>query len=713
MGGDEYRRSNRDSGAPEPSISHHQDPDPIRPEDSDEFREQYGYVRSYYRLRPEKHTDLQRWLNQARFGQNYDAYLERTAIYAILAAVIGVLAGVGLTYALLEQGVIASLSNPLAYRGDLTVYLGENRALFSGMALAIGTAVALAAGVWFGRYYYPRSVVGTRRRNINVTLPHAITFMYALSYGGMDLLEIIRVLGSAQDTYGEVANEFQTVVRDVELFGNDLYSGLQNARNLTPSDNFEQFFDDLLSVLDSGGDVTVFLENQTDTYLEDARDEQTGFLETLSLLSEIFVVLFVAAPLFLIVILIVMSLLGAQTVGQITLLVYAVMPLAMGLFLVLLDTLSSPFTQAEVRLDEEHHVTSESIGRLSVLVGRDVLLSATESLRAAVDGVFGEEKTLSEDEWEATQQTAYLRQRRRRYLRESLETPFAVFERAPLYTLLITGPLAALWVGGVVTTGTAELSWQGFLDAPRFATVVLVVAPLLVTMVPLTLFAERKFRREKRISSQFPDTMNALSSANKMGVPTTEALGLVAKWSSGPIETELQKVRNDIEWNHDTSRALRAFADRLRVPQLSRAIKLIAEGMRSSSDLARVLSIAADDTRNRFKIEQQRRRELSSYVAVVVIGFLVYLLVVALLTTAYLEPISAVSTEPTGTDVESPVSISNLPVAAYETLFFHSAIIQGFGSGLLAGKLVDNKALSGLKYSIGLVLLSTAAFLFI
>ena len=124
MGGDEYRRSNRDSGAPEPSISHHRDPDPIRPEDSDEFREQFGYVRSYYRLRPEKHTNLQRWLNQARFGQNYDAYLERTAIYAILAAVIGVLAGVGLTYALLEQGVIASLSNPLAYRGDLTVYLG-------------------------------------------------------------------------------------------------------------------------------------------------------------------------------------------------------------------------------------------------------------------------------------------------------------------------------------------------------------------------------------------------------------------------------------------------------------------------------------------------------------------------------------------------------------------------------------------------------------
>ncbi|WP_276276207.1 type II secretion system F family protein [Haloarcula regularis] len=298
MGADEYGDTHRDSGQADTGVGQFRQADAVRPEDSEEFREQYGLVRSYYRLRPEKHRDLQRWLNQARFGQNYDSYLERSAIYAMLAAALGVFAGVSLTVALVEAGVVAALSNPLSYRGDLTVYLGENRALATGVALAVVGAVVLAAGVWFGRYYYPKSIVGSRRRSINVTLPHAITFMYALSYGGMDLLEIIRVVGAAQDTYGEVANEFQMAVRDVELFGNDLYTGLQNARNLTPSDTLEQFFDDLLSVLDSGGDVTVFLENQTDTYLQDARDEQTGFLETLSLLSEVFVVLFVAAPSF-------------------------------------------------------------------------------------------------------------------------------------------------------------------------------------------------------------------------------------------------------------------------------------------------------------------------------------------------------------------------------------------------------------------------------
>ncbi|MBX0323974.1 type II secretion system F family protein [Halomicroarcula sp. F13] len=708
MATDEHRRDEGLSGA---APRQHRDPTDVRPEDSDEFRDQYGYLRSYFRLRPKRYQTLQRWLNQARFGKNYDAYLEQSAIYALLTALLGVLCGLLITAVLVGDGVIASLSNPLSVRGDLTAFVGQNRVLFAGGALTAVSAGLFAAVTWYARYYYPRSVVGTRRRNIDVTLPHAITFMYALSYGGMGVVEVITVLGSAQDTYGEVANEFQMVVRDVELFGNDLYTALQNARNLTPSDNLEQFFDDLLSVLDAGGDVTVFFENQTDIYLEEARDEQTAFLETLSLLSEVFVVLFVAAPLFLIVILIVMSLLGAQTLTQVTLLVYVVMPLAMLAFLILLDTLSSPFTQSAVTLDDHHHATTGGIGRLMLLVGRDTVVAAGEQWAAGMATLLGQEPpSVDDDRHLQAQRNAYLRRRRRRHLFDALESPLAIFDRSPVLTLLLTVPLTAVWVAFAVTWGAVEPTRDAFLAAPRTATLWLVVVPLLTLTVPLSVFVERKSRRERHISRQFPDTMNALSSANKMGVPTTEALGLVAKWSSGPIEVELTKVRNDIRWNHDTARALRAFADRLRVPQLSRAIKLIAEGMRSSSDLARVLSIAADDTRNRFKIEQQRRRELSSYVAVVVIGFLVYLLVVALLTESYLQPIAAASGPTTGTEVESPISISNLPVAAYETLFFHSAIIQAFGSGLLAGKLVDNNGFSGLKYSILLVLLSTVAF---
>jgi flagellar protein FlaJ len=151
------------------------------------------------------------------------------------------------------------------------------------------------------------------------------------------------------------------------------------------------------------------------------------------------------------------------------------------------------------------------------------------------------------------------------------------------------------------------------------------------------------------------------------------------------------------------------------VPHLSRTIKLIADGGRSSGDLSRLLSIAAEDTHNRARLERSRRQAMNSYIAIVVIGFLVYLLVILIIDASFLERIAALSSEQAQQpgDRGPPVTFTNVPIVTYQALFFHSVLIQGFGAGLLAGKLADNDALSGLKYSVGLTALSVAAFLLV
>jgi flagellar protein FlaJ len=59
------------------------------------------------------------------------------------------------------------------------------------------------------------------------------------------------------------------------------------------------------------------------------------------------------------------------------------------------------------------------------------------------------------------------------------------------------------------------------------------------------------------------------------------------------------------------------------------------------------------------------------------------------------------------------VSFTNIPLDTYRALFYHSVLVMGVGSGLLAGKLADNSALSGLKYSIFMIALGVAAFMFV
>jgi flagellar protein FlaJ len=644
-------------------------------DDQERLREQHGYVRTWFLMNPERFRQLQRWLNQSRMGYTYDVYLTRVVGYTFIAAAVGLFLGTLLGIQLLAFGGWASLGvESLALAAPLSL-------------LVVALSVGLFAGVSFATgFYYPRMQVSTRERNIDILLPHAIVYMYALSHGGMNTFEVVKELAEADEVYGEVANEFDMVVRDVELFGNDLFTALRDARNLTPSENLEQFIDDMISVLDSGSDFATFLEDEAETYMDEARDEQDSFLGTLSILSEIFVVAFVAAPLFLIVTMLVISLLGGDALLQTYFLVYAGLPLGMLGFLVVVDILSKPYAEHADQLEIE-------------------------------DTQFEQEWSDAVTEHPSYEEYESIKERKAR--QEMLEKPFIYLkEQNPLLSLAATAPLGVLFAVVMFVTGAVPRSIDGVLGAPIWSTIWLFVIPFLIAAVPLTLLYESEHRRKKRIARRFPDTLNILSSANQMGIRLVESLNLVSRWSEGALSEELRKVRNDIQWNHDVERALLEFANRLRVPQVTRTMKLIAKGNHSSGDLSKIISIAAEDTRNRYQIERKRRSEMGAYTAIVVIGFLVYLAVVVMLDTSYLTPIGQLSTEAAqnvaqeqaGGGAVGVLNVGDVPVDVYRMVFFHSALIQGIGSGLLAGKLAENNVLAGLKYSIGLVTITLVVF---
>ncbi len=660
-------------------ISKFQRREPLNEEEYRRFREEYGYVRAFFKARPQRYGRLQLALNQSHMGTTYDRYLARSVRYAFVAGVVGAILGAVFTVELSQLGLLAGLGNPVPVSGGIVTFVGANRVYFVGVTLTIVGGGLLGGGVWAGRYYYPLIRRSLRRQEIDVVLPHGIVFMYAMSHGGSSLFETFRALANARDAYGEVTNEFEMIVNDIELFGTDMYTAIRNARRLTPSKRLERFFDDLLSVLESGGDVTVFLEEETDTYLREARDEQENFLETISLLAEVFVVLFVAAPLFFIVTLVVIDILGADSIQSVSLLVYGAMPLAMAGFILVIDLLGRPFEPPE----------------------------ATTTPQATEDSL-EEVENVSDERFED-----YRWNRRRESLREAFRNPGAAFRLKPLSTMAVTVPLAAAAVAAQLLFGGQVASIEAMATSPIVTTTTLVLAPLLIVAVPLTFFHEKKRRREREIAHEFPETLNVLASANKMGIPFTEALELISQWSGGVVGEELRTVRNDIVWNYDVRHALLGFGNRVSVPRMGRTMKLLAEGIYSTGDLSKVLEIAAADTRDRDEMERARRHELSTYIAVVVIGFLVYLLVIVMLDVGYLQVLSEFGGETTTESGPLVTSFQDVPVETYRAVFFHSALIQAFGTGLLAGKLADNDALSGLKYGIALSLVTLGVFLFI
>ncbi|ELZ80742.1 type IV pilus biogenesis complex membrane subunit [Haloferax gibbonsii ATCC 33959] len=679
------------------------------PEEVKRLRQRYGYVRTYFKRNPAGHRDLQRWLNQTRVGTTYDLYLTQSLKLAFVTAVFGSLVGLALTFVLARAGVLANASSPVSFgiAAQYVVPLLPYKVPILGAALVGLVGGLAAAGTYYARYYLPKSRAEMRGRSIDILLPHAIVYMYALSHGGMSFLEVIRSVADAPD-YGEVSREFEMIARDMDLFGNDLFTALRNSRNLTPSINFEQFLDDLLSVLDSGGDVTAFLDRESATYLEEARDEQEDFIETLSMLSEVFVAAFVAAPLLLIVTLMVISFLGGDTLVQLYALNYLIFPLGMALFLLLVDVLSSPYTQDTVRTKHDVTVLEEIRTVVANFLG-----AMRREVQRAREARWGGGKVASDGGFVDERLDDYRRENAVYELRTLVGDPLDIMRRQPYLSAVVTVPLAVLSVVGVFVLGLATPTLDAMLANPYNTTVWFVVLPFAIVAVPLTVFHELRTRRERTLERRFPDTLNLLSSANQMGISLVEALALVSRWSNGALADELRALRNDIRWNHDAHSALMAFASRLNVPQLSRVIRLIASGGRTSGDLSRVLSVAAEDTRNRYKLEKSRRRAMGSYIAIVVIGYFVYLFVILMLGASYLGPLAEMTGPSASASMDGqslPIGISSVPLANFHVVFFHSALIQAVGSGLLAGKLADNSALSGLKYALGLSALALVAF---
>jgi len=635
-----------------------------------DLREHYGPIRTLFKRRGGHFRTFQHQLTQARERRTYDQYLAaavaRTA--AILAAgiAVGVLAGVGLPAAarlgLLPRSIpganvpITAVSGPIA-----------------GIAVLGGFVVAAGYFVW-RRYVRIRRRIGARRREITYNLPYAMTFMYALAQAGVNFDRIVTRLADSGGTYGAVAEEFDRVVRDMEVFGNNLYTGLENLSAVTPSEELSRFADDVTSVLESGGDLAEFLRDEVDTQLEAAVDEQEAFIERLELLSEVFVVGFVAAPLFALVVLIVVSFLGADVIAAIELLVYVVIPLALVGFGVLIETISGPFTERAVSFSPGDEPTPPPTN-------------------------------VDDPEWRG----AYERDRRLSGFRERLADQFARVEDEPWRLLLFSVPIGLAIPAVGVTVGSLRVGPAALIADPVPVTTVLVVIPVVVATAPVSVVHEYRRRRERAVERRFPALLKLLATSNRRGLSVSRALEIVAESTAGRLHTELRKLRNDIAWNADLPGAFEAFGGRLSSPRVTRSVTLIAEGSRATGDLHVVLGVAARDMAERVRLDRDRRQALASYLVIVIVGFLVYLLVVLLLAANFLDPIEAASAGAAAAG-GGPVSLADIPVDRLRVVLFHSALIQGFGSGMLAGQLAENDLYSGLKYGIALLILAVVAF---
>lgn len=220
----------------------------------------------------------------------YEIYVGRMIFFSLLAF-FGSLAGITLVFLYLVK-------LPLM----LSIISGFIGAATTGML------------VIFMFYSYPFHQLTSKKTSIESNAPFAINHMAAIAGSGVPPFVVFRLLMRTRE-YGEVSNEFRRIVRNAEVFGMDIISAIKNVADRTPSASFRQFLYGIVSNINSGGDLRLYLESSGKEALFDYKLKREKYLQTLSTYADFYTAVLIAAPLFFVSILSIMSLIGGQIFG--------------------------------------------------------------------------------------------------------------------------------------------------------------------------------------------------------------------------------------------------------------------------------------------------------------------------------------------------------------------------------------------------------------
>ncbi len=182
--------------------------------------------------------------------------------------------------------------------------------LISGL---LAGAIFLVA-TFTGFYYYPINVIMSRVRSIKTNLPFAINHMSAVVNSGVTPTHMLRLIAESKE-YGELVIEVEKIVEFIDLFGYDVTTAIKSVASTTPELGFKDFLNGLITTIESGGDIHSYFKEKADASMNAYQLERQKYVETISTYSDVYTGILIAAPLFFVVALALVSILGGTIMG--------------------------------------------------------------------------------------------------------------------------------------------------------------------------------------------------------------------------------------------------------------------------------------------------------------------------------------------------------------------------------------------------------------
>ncbi len=242
----------------------------------------------YASSKAEDNQALDDSLLKAHMKIRSEEYLAYVLMSTIIMAIVGI--GIGIGVGIVMMGLMGV-------------------AMIMRIMIALVAIVLLPMMTYFILLGSPASKAKGRGRDIDKRLAAAMSFISAMASADVNIDVIFKEL-SRQKVYGEISAEAAWITRDTELLGSDILSAIKGAARRSPSAKFQDFLQGVITTSTSGGQLKPYFLLKAEEYQKENKLAMKSQMETLGMLAESFVTVVVAFPLFLVLIMAIMAIVG-------------------------------------------------------------------------------------------------------------------------------------------------------------------------------------------------------------------------------------------------------------------------------------------------------------------------------------------------------------------------------------------------------------------
>ena len=293
----------------------------------------------------------------------------------------------------------------------------------------------------------------------------------------------------------------------------------------------------------------------------------------------------------------------------------------------------------------------------------------------------------------------------------STEAPKASFIHSDKFKVGVPTAITGLIIV-TVTMYFAELSGHSNLRDMG------IIFGILVGIVPLTLLQVREVQRKDSIDRNLPLFLLALSSAVQSGANLMRAIEQTADRNMGALTPELKNLRANLSWGIPLEDAFENFANRTGTKMSKRVVILLEMAMKIGGDIRSNLEMIQKHVTELQNLEKERKSSLAPYTYTIYISFAVFLGISVILSSQFFSEFEVVQqlleNTPGATEGGGYFSaITDIDIAALNTVLFNMAIIEAVFGGLAAGKIGTGTYVGGIKHIVIMIVMAVVAFMLI